>query len=584
MKRQRNVTASARVAGQAGGKAKKKSPPEEPANEKLKRTNKELETARAELQKLNETLTALFQSAPDAIVTADASGRIVRANSQAESMFGYTRQELVGQLIEMLLPARFHKDHVRHRTEYMLEPRLRAMGVGLELYGRRNDGAEFPVEIMLSPIETQEGRSVIATIRDITKRKRVEAELRQSEERFRLLVEGVTDYAIFMLDPEGRVASWNAGAERIKGYRVEEILGQHFSRFYPPEDLHKPPMELQFAATTGRFEEEGLRVRKDGSRFYANVVIAAMRDESGKLRGFTKVVRDITEQKKVEEALRKSREELESRVLERTAELRRSNEQLEAEIAERKAAEQILLETQLELARVARITTTGELAASIAHEVNQPLAGVVTNGSACLRWLATRPPNLDEARAAIHRIIRDGSRAISVLTRVRALVKKGEPAKERLDVNGVIDEVLALTEGEVRRNNVSLQTDLAANLPAITGDRVQLQQVILNLIINGIEAMNTIKDRERVLRIRTARQNPDGVLVAVQDSGIGLAPAQFERIFEAFYTTKQEGLGMGLSISRSIIEAHGGYLSATPNEGSGATFRFTLPTDAGETL
>lgn len=584
MKRQRNVTASARVAAQTGGKAKKKSPPEEPANEKLKRANKELETARAELQKLNETLTALFQSAPDAIVAADASGRIVRANSQAESMFSYTRQELVGQPIEMLLPARFHKDHVRHRTEYMLEPRLRAMGVGLELYGRRKDGAEFPVDIMLSPIETQEGRSVIATVRDITKRKRMEAELRQSEERFRLLVEGVTDYAIFMLDPEGRVASWNAGAERIKGYRVEEILGQHFSRFYPPEDLHKPPMELQLAATTGRFEEEGLRVRKDGSRFYANVVIAAMRDESGKLRGFTKVVRDITERKKVEEALRKSREELESRVLERTAELRRSNEQLEAEIAERKAAEQILLETQLELARVTRITTTGELAASIAHEVNQPLAGVVTNGNACLRWLATRPPNLDEARTAIQRIIRDGSRASGVLTRVRALVKKGEPAKERLDVNGVIDEVLALTEGEVRRNNVSLQTDLAANLPEIMGDRVQLQQVILNLIINGIEAMNTIKDRERVLRIRTARQNPDGVLVAMQDSGIGLAPAQFERIFEAFYTTKQEGLGMGLSISRSIIEAHGGCLSATPNEGSGATFRFTLPADAGETL
>ena len=232
---------------------------------------------------------------------------------------------------------------------------------------------------------------------------------------------------------------------------------------------------------------------------------------------------------------------------------------------------------QAELAHVTRVMTMGELTASIAHEVNQPLAGVVANGSACLRWLATRPPNLDEARTAIQRIIRDGSRAVGVLTRVRALVKKGEPAKERLDVNGVIDEILALTEGEVRRNNVSLQTDLAANLPAIIGDRVQLQQVILNLIINGIEAMNTIKDRERVLRIRTARQNPDGVLVAVKDSGIGLAPAQFERIFEAFYTTKQEGLGMGLSISRSIVENHAGRLWASPNDGSGATFQFTIP-------
>jgi PAS domain S-box-containing protein len=499
-------------------------------------------------------------------------------------MFGYTRQELVGQRIEMLMPTRFQKEHVQHRTDYMFEPRLRAMGVGLELYGRRKDGAEFPVDIMLSPIETHEGRSVIATVRDITERKRVEAELRQSEERFRLLVEGVTDYAIFMLDLEGRVASWNAGAERIKGYRAEEILGQHFSRFYLPEDSDKPTRELQIAAATGRFEEEGLRARKDGSHFFANVVIAALRDESGNLRGFTKVVRDITERKQVEEALRKSREELELRVQERTAELTRTNQQLEAEIAERKAAERVLLETRLELARIVRATTIGELTASIAHELNQPLTGVVTYGNACLRWLATQPPNLDEAREAVQNIVRGGNQASGVLARIRALIKKDEPVKEHLEINGVIEEVLALTDAEVRRSGVSLQTELAAGLPAIIGDRVQLQQVILNLIINGIEAMSAVPDRARVLQIRSSKQDPDGVLVAVQDSGIGLDPAQLDRIFDAFYTTKRGGIGMGLSISRSIIEAHGGRLSATPNDGPGTTFRFTLPIDGGETL
>ena len=584
MKRRRNLQASSPVGARADRRTRKKSANDELADEKLKRTNKELETATAELRKLNETLAALFQSAPDAIVTVDTAGRIVLANNQAESMFGYTRQELVGQRIEMLMPTRFQKDHVQHRTDYMFEPRLRAMGMGLELYGRRKNGAEFPLDIMLSPVETHESRSVIATVRDITERKRVEAELRQSEERFRLLVEGVTDYAIFMLDLEGRVASWNAGAERIKGYHAEEILGQHFSRFYLPEDSDKPTKELQIAAATGHFEEEGLRVRKDGSHFFANVVITALRDGSGNLRGFTKVVRDITERKQVEEALRKSREELELRVQERTAELTRTNQQLEAEIAERKAAERVLLETRLELARVVRATTIGELTASIAHELNQPLAGVVTYGNACLRWLAAQPPNLDEAREAVQNIVRGGNQASGVLARIRALMKKGEPVKEHLDINGVIEEVLALTDAEVRRSGVSLQPELAADLPAINGDRVQLQQVILNLIMNGIEAMSAVPDRARVLQIRTSKQDPDGVLVAVQDSGIGLDPAQLDRIFDAFYTTKRGGIGMGLSISRSIIEAHGGRLSATPNEGPGATFRFTLPIDGGETL
>lgn len=272
------------------------------------------------------------------------------------------------------------------------------------------------------------------------------------------------------------------------------------------------------------------------------------------------------------------------RVQERTAELTQINQQLESEIADRKAAQQALFQTQLELARAVRVMTTGELTASIAHELNQPLTGVVTNGNACLRWLAAQPPNLDEGREAVRRIVRDGNRASSVLARVRALMRKGEPVKESLDMNSVIEEILALTEGEARRNEVSLQTELAADLPPVAGDRVQLQQVLLNLIMNAIEAMSAVKDRARVLSIRTDRQDPDGVLAAVQDSGIGLDPAQLERIFDAFHTTKQEGMGMGLSISRSIVEAHGGRLWATLNEGPGVTFRFSLPIHGGETL
>jgi C4-dicarboxylate-specific signal transduction histidine kinase len=218
----------------------------------------------------------------------------------------------------------------------------------------------------------------------------------------------------------------------------------------------------------------------------------------------------------------------------------------------------------------------GELSASLAHEVNQPLAGIVTNANASLRWLGGESPNLNEAREAIRRIIRDGNRAGDVVSRMRALFKKARTAQERLDINDAIEEVVILTQSEVRRNKVSLRTELANDLPPVMGDRVQLQQVLMNLILNGIEAVSTVEDRQRDLVIRTRRSEGGEVLVAVQDSGIGFDPMSAERIFNAFHTTKPGGLGMGLSISRSIVESHGGRLWAVLNDGPGATFQFTL--------
>jgi signal transduction histidine kinase len=218
----------------------------------------------------------------------------------------------------------------------------------------------------------------------------------------------------------------------------------------------------------------------------------------------------------------------------------------------------------------------GELAASIAHEVNQPLAGIVTNANAGLRWLAGELPNINEARDAIRRVIRDGNRAAEVIARMRALFEKARTTKERLDINEAIDEVVILTQSEVRRNKVALRTELAANLPPVTGDRVQLQQVIMNLILNAIEAMSTVEGRARELVIRTQRGKTDQVRVAVQDSGIGFDPQSAERMFDAFHSTKPGGLGMGLSISRSIVQSHGGRLWAVSNDGPGATFQFSL--------
>ena len=219
--------------------------------------------------------------------------------------------------------------------------------------------------------------------------------------------------------------------------------------------------------------------------------------------------------------------------------------------------------SQAELARMIRIATMGELAASIAHEINQPLGAVVANGSAALRWLAGQPSNLEEAREAIERTIREAKRASDVIERIRDLLQKTQPRMERLDVNAVIREVRTLSANELERGSVTLQTELAADVPPVLGDRVQLQQVLLNLILNGIDAMSTITDRPRELLIKSAK-HPDGVLIQVHDSGKGVDPEQADRIFESFFTTKPEGIGMGLSISRSIVEAHGGRLWFTP--------------------
>jgi C4-dicarboxylate-specific signal transduction histidine kinase len=292
------------------------------------------------------------------------------------------------------------------------------------------------------------------------------------------------------------------------------------------------------------FDFEHRLLMPDGSVKYLRVVGRPSNDASGYFE-FVGAVTDITERKQAEEELHQK--------------------------------EVSLREVQTELAHVSRVTTMGELAASIAHEVNQPLAGIVTNANSSLRWLAGDSPNLAEAREAIRRIIRDGNRAGEVVSRMRALFKKASTSKERFDVNGAIEEVVVLTQSEVRRNKVALRMELAANLPPVMGDRVQLQQVVVNLILNAIEAMSTVEGRERDLVIRTQRGEGDEVRVAVQDSGIGLDPKNVERIFDAFHTTKPGGLGMGLPISRSIIEAHGGQLWAKAISPRGAAFEFTVP-------
>jgi len=285
--------------------------------------------------------------------------------------------------------------------------------------------------------------------------------------------------------------------------------------------------------------------RKSGGRVPVLIGVAAFEGSEDEGVGF---VLDLTDRKKAERAVRES--------------------------------ERQYHEAQIELAHANRVATMGQLTASIAHEVNQPITAAVTNARTALRWLRAQPPDIEEARQALDRIVKDGDRAREVVGRIRALVKKAPPRHDDLEINEAILEVIGLTRGEAVKNGVSVQTQLTEALPLVQGDRVQLQQVVLNLIINAIEAMSGVAEGARGLRVSTAKCKSDGVLVAVRDSGPGLGPISLERLFEPFYSTKLGGLGMGLSICRSIIEAHGGRLWATTGVPQGAILNFTLPAHA----
>ncbi len=382
-------------------------------------------------------------------------------------------------------------------------------------------------------------------IQENNDRRKAEEALRASEERWSMLAEN-SSAGIALTAPSGRFIAANLALQKMLGYSESELQERTISDISYEEDRAGTVARLAEAEQGQRrvYRLEKRYLRKDGRVIWADVSSVFVPASGSVAAFFSVVIVDITKRRRAEEELHQK------------------------EIS--------LREAQNELAHVSRVTTMGELAASIAHEVNQPLTGMVTNANASLRWLAGDSPNFAEAREALRRIVRDGIRAGDVISRMRALFKKAYAAKERLNINEVIEEVAMLTQSEVRRNKLALRLELAADLPFVIGDRVQLQQVVVNLILNAIEAMSAVEDRERDLVIRTRQDNGDEVRIAVQDSGVGFDPQSAERMFDAFQTTKPGGLGMGLSISRSIVESHGGRLWALSNDGPGATFQFTL--------
>jgi PAS domain S-box-containing protein len=343
--------------------------------------------------------------------------------------------------------------------------------------------------------------------------------------------------AIMLIDLAGRVIRTNKEFSRMFGFAREEVIGRTGIELIIPTELQEQAVHFRQCLKRGdAVNLETVRKRKDGSLL--SVWELGVPITVGRRRiSYYLILRDISERKKAAEALRR---------------------------------------VQAELAHLSRVTTMGELTASIAHEVNQPIGGIVAGGSAAMRWLSQEPPNTEEAREALCNIIQDANRAATVISRIRSLVKKSPPVFLELDLNKLIGGILVLAEGELREAGVILRTELGADLPCVLGDRIQLQQVMLNLVMNSIEAMREIHDRPRELVIESSLGS-ESLVVRVLDSGPGLQAEIGDHVFEPFVTTKPQGMGMGLSISRSIIEAHGGRLWVATHPQPGADFRFSLP-------
>ena len=403
------------------------------------------------------------------------------------------------------------------------------------------DGKVRHVHVRGHPVLNPAGEvlETVGTTVDITDRKRAEQELREGETRFRTFVDHAGD-ALFVYDLEQKtVVDVNREACKSLGYTRQELIGKTPLAFHLDSKQAHMESIAERAVSGETVFDTHWHLRKDGTVFPVEVhtTLVSYTDR----RFLLMVARDISDRLQAEEQRKRLR-------------------QLEADMA-----------------HIARVSMMGELAASIAHEVNQPLSGIVSSGGACLRWLAADPPNLEEVREAVRRIVGAGKHAGEVIARIRALTKRTAAPKERLDLNETIREVLPLVGDEAKRNKVMIRTQFADDASPIFGDQVQLQQVVLNLVMNGIEAMSSVGERERELVITTRNIDPEEVQVTVEDSGIGIDPNTIQKIFDPFYTTKSTGMGMGLSISRSILQYHGGRLWATAKDGPGTSFHFTLP-------
>jgi PAS domain S-box-containing protein len=495
-----------------------------------------------------ECTKAILNTVADPLIVLSADQRIQSGNRAFYTMFGVSRDDTQGVPLYELGNGAFDLAPLRRQLRKMLAGSHAFQPVEVDHVVTAKGERTLILDSHPLSFPGHSQRRVLVTFQDITARKqaemakdlRSEEELRRSE-AFLAWGQRLSSTGSF---------SWKVATGEIRWseqlYRIYEVeigapvtLDVIRARVHPEDLTLLEKMVEQARDGMNDLEWQYRLLMPDRSIKYLHTVAHATRDQDGQLE-YIAAVQDVTARRVSEEALAKARSDL---------------------------------------AKVARVTSLGVLTASIAHEVNQPLSGIITNAGTCLRRLDASPPNLEGARETARRTIRDGNRASDVITRLRALFSTEEFTLELLDLNEVTQEVVALSLSDLQRNRVALQSELAEDLPAITGDRIQLQQVILNLLRNASDAMVDVHDRPRHLLIRTEREDGDRVRVSVRDAGVGVDPQNMKKLLDAFYTTKSDGMGIGLSISRSIIERHHGRLWAEPNDGPGATFSFSIPSD-----
>jgi two-component system sensor kinase FixL len=488
-----------------------------------------------------EKFRLVIDAAPNAMIMVDSAGVISFANAPAATVFAYSLSELIGRHIETLIPERFRDRHLGYRKGFLSEPSIRAMGAGRDLFGRRKDGSEFPVEVGLNPIHTTEGLFVLASVIDITERKHAELAVRQSEERLRLVIDTALD-AVITIDAHGAITHWNAEAEKIFGWTKAEATGRKLSEIIIPLQ-HRAAHErgLRHYHDTGAGPMLGKRIEitalhRGGREFPVELAITPAVIEGCVY--FTAFISDITARKQAELA-----------------------HQLQ----------------NMELARVGRVAVMGELAASLAHEVNNPIGAIVANASAGQRLLAAGKLGTEELTELLADIVADGHRAGEIIQGIRNMVRKGEARRSLIPIGDKIRHLLRFVHADAIGRDVKVTAKVGPDAGQVWGDPVQLLQVLLNLSLNALEAMSAVPPDARRLLIRAGRDGNGDILVSVRDSGPGFPSGMAEKLFEPFFSTKPEGIGMGLAISRSIIEAHGGTLSGENCDGGGACFTVRLP-------
>ncbi|MGC1637811.1 MAG: PAS domain S-box protein, partial [Candidatus Acidiferrales bacterium] len=495
------------------------------------------------LRRAVETNRLIVDTALDAVITMDAQGAITDWNKQAEIVFGWSNKEVIGQhMSDLIIPERLRMAHERGLRHFLATGDGPILRRRIEVTAIRRNGVEFPAELEVSPMSLGKNWYFGAFIRDITDSKLAEKRLRESELNLRQMTETIPEM-LWSATAEGTIDYCNARVLDYTGFSADEIMGSGWTKLLHPDDVERTARTWRACVTTGAPYRVEIRTFHAADRTYRWCVTSALPllDQQGRILKWYGTVVDMHDWRHAQEELRN---------------------------------------TQAELARVARVMTMGELTSSIAHEVNQPLFGIMTNTDTCLLMLSTDPPDIDGARETTQRTMRDANRASDVIKRLRALYSKKDPSPELMDLNQATREVISLSLSDLERWQVIVLQELADNLPLVVADRVQVQQVIMNLVRNASDAMSNVDDRPRELLIRTEREEGDRVQLSVKDAGVGFEPQAADRLFEAFYTTKNDGMGIGLSISRSIIEAHEGRLWATANDGPGATFSFSIPCKA----